>query len=269
MYKKSNLMDKKGLVDELIEYKEVDQDIIKSFYLKEELSPDVFNSVGKSYKMIDTVREKLLKASSTFIDYLGVDFFIYDVILTGSLANYNWSEYSDVDLHILMNFDEIVGDNTNPIKFNKILEEFFKSKKNNWNSTHTIKVKNYDVELYIQDETEQHLSSGVYSVLNNKWVVEPVYGKKGIDEKLILTKGEEFATSIDDLIEKNEDGIDIIPEIDDIRVKLKKFRQSGLESGGEFSYENLTFKLLRRNGYIGKLIQLKRSIIDKKLSVTQ
>ena len=55
----------------------------------------------------------------------------------------------------------------------------------------------------------------------------------------------------------------------DLRDKLKKFRKSGLESGGEYSYENLTFKLLRRNGYIQKLLRLKTQLKDRKLSITQ
>ena len=54
-----------------------------------------------------------------------------------------------------------------------------------------------------------------------------------------------------------------------MRKKLKSFRQSGLDVGGEYSYENLTFKLLRRNGYIHKLLDLKTKLTDKKLSVTQ
>lgn len=257
---------KKSLVDELIEDKDVDQSIVKSFYLKDELCPDVWEKKGGSYKMIENVRAKLLEASDAFIEYLGVDFFIYDVILTGSLSNYNWSEYSDVDLHILMNFDEIGKDMP---KFIKIMEQFFKSKKNNWNTTHDIKIKQYEVELYVQDSNEVHHSSGVYSVLNDKWLVEPKLGKVGIDDNVILVKSDEFIDSIDDLIDKNKKGVNVIPDIDDLRAKLKKFRQSGLETGGEFSYENLVFKLLRRNGYIGKLLNLKRDIIDKKLSVTQ
>jgi len=256
----------KSLVDELIEDNDVNQTIVKSFHLKDELCPDVWKKTGETYKMIENVRTKLLNASDNFFDYLGVDFFIYDVILTGSLANYNWSEYSDVDLHILLNFDEI---GTEIPKFKKIMDQFFKSKKNNWNTNRNVKIKQYEVEVYVQDSNEVHLSSGVYSVLNDKWLVEPVLGKVGIDDNIILHKSEEFIDKIDDLIEKNSDGTNVIPEIDDLRSKLKKFRQSGLETGGEYSYENLAFKLLRRNGYIGKLLKLKRDIIDKKLSVTQ
>ena len=40
-------------------------------------------------------------------------------------------------------------------------------------------------------------------------------------------------------------------------------------SGGEFSYENLAFKLLRRNGYIGKLLDVQTQSADKKLSIAQ
>ena len=58
-------------------------------------------------------------------------------------------------------------------------------------------------------------------------------------------------------------------EINNLKDKIKRFRQSGLDDGGEYSYENLTFKLLRRNGYIEKLINLKSEVIDNKLSITQ
>ena len=51
------------------------------------------------------------------------------------------------------------------------------------------------------------------------------------------------------------------------RDKLKKYRKCGLEEKGEFSYENLVFKILRRNGYIGKLLDAKNKIMDKKLSI--
>ena len=51
--------------------------------------------------------------------------------------------------------------------------------------------------------------------------------------------------------------------------KLKKYRQCGLESGGEFSIENLVFKYLRRNGYVGKLLDYRNKFMDKKLSMQE
>jgi hypothetical protein len=99
-------------------------------------------------------------------------------------------------------------------------------------------------------------------------VVEPKEESPNIDDRMILQKGEEYMRMIDNLI-KNGNKKDTLTKIESLRKKIKTFRQSGLEQGGEYSYENLTFKLLRRNGYIEKLLKLKTDITDKKLSITQ
>jgi hypothetical protein len=148
------------------------------------------------------------------------------------------------------------------------LKEFFDAKKNVWNEKYDIKIKGYDVEIYVQDVNEEHISSGVYSILNNEWVVEPKKEQANIDDRKILEKGEEYAKKIDRLIKLGSKK-DVTSDIETLRSKIKEFRQSGLESGGEYSYENLTFKLLRRNGYIEKLLKLKTDISNKKLSITQ
>jgi hypothetical protein len=241
----------RSLVDELSEDREQDEKIIKSFYAKDSLSQDIFQGT----KMIESVRDRLLSITDNFIDFLGVDFFIHDVVLTGSLANYNWSEFSDIDLHVIVDYDES-GHKQD------LLKEFFDAKRAVWNSSHDIKIKNYEVELYVQDVKEKHISSGVYSILNNKWIIEPQKEKKEIDDRKILEKGEEYAKLIDKLTKKGGD-------VDDVRKKLKRFRQTGLEDGGEYSYENLTFKLLRRNGYIEKLMNLRKNMKDKEYSINE
>ena len=215
------------------------------------------------------IRNQLIDVSDNFIDFIGVDFFIHDIVLTGSLANYNWSEYSDIDLHILLDMNELGGDEDKTSEaFSEIVKEFFDGKKQLWNNTHNVTIKGFEVEIYVQDVNEPHISTGVYSILNNEWVVEPTKKKEDIDDGAILEKGEYFAKIIDSMISKADSGKDQTKSINDLKDKIKKFRQSGLEKGGEYSYENLTFKLLRRNGYIKKLLDLKNSVIDKKLSLT-
>ena len=263
-------MMKKTLIEELIEVSnpELDDKIIKSFQKKTELSSEIFEKNEYGYAMNKAIREKLLLISNAFLDFVGVDFFVHDVVLTGSLANYNWSEFSDIDLHILIDLDEFESEQVdNDQNFHTIVKEFFDLKKQLWNNTREIKIKKYEVELYVQDIGEKHLSSGVYSILNDKWVVEPEYGKESIEEKKIIEKAEYFVTNIDKLTEKANNGEDVEGQVEKLRLKLKRFRQSGLDDGGEYSYENLTFKLLRRNGYIEKLLELKNKLIDKKLSV--
>jgi predicted nucleotidyltransferase len=256
-----------GLIDELLELSdpEVDQRIIKSFKMKDTLCLSIFDkNENGSYEIKKEIRDKLIEISDDFITFWGVDFFIHDIILIGSLANYNWSEYSDVDLHIIVDMSEL-GDSE---ALTKIVKEFFDAKKRVWNEFHDVKIKNFDVELYVQDVDDEYVSSGVYSILNNEWVAEPSQNPESIDTQKILDKGEYFAKQIDSLLDDYKNNKDVTAAENDLRDKLKKFRKSGLDSGGEYSYENLTFKLLRRNGYIEKLMNLKNNMIDKKLSVS-
>jgi predicted nucleotidyltransferase len=58
-------------------------------------------------RMKEEIREPMLKIASNFIEGLPFDVKIEDITLTGSLANYNWSSYSDVDLHIIVDFSKI------------------------------------------------------------------------------------------------------------------------------------------------------------------
>lgn len=246
-----------SLFEELIEDRAGDEKIVSSFESKDVLSDQIFDN---DKQMQNDVKSALLKISDDFIETLGVEFFVHDVVLTGSLANFNWSKYSDVDLHIVIDFEDSEYD------FD-LLKEFFDAKERVWNEKHNIKIKGYDVEIYVQDINQPHVSSGVYSILNNEWVIEPNIKSPNIDDNKILQKAEVFAKKIDDLIVNMNNGDNVLGALETLYKKLKAFRQSGLDRGGEYSYENLTFKLLRRNGYIGRLLKLKTTLIDKKLSV--
>jgi hypothetical protein len=260
-----------NLVDELLELSdpETDKKIITTFEMKDRLCPEIFDGGESNYVMKKEVLDRLLEITDDFIDFAGVDFFIHDVILMGSLANYNWSEYSDVDLHILVDMDELnEGDNLKSTALNDIVKEFFDAKKSLWNEKNDIKIKGFDVEIYVQDIDDEYTSSGVYSVLNNEWISKPSNKKETIDTNKILEKGEYFTKKIDDLIVQYNNDTDVSDGIKNIKDKLKKFRKSGLIRGGEYSYENLTFKLLRRNGDIEKLMNLRKDLSDKKLSLS-
>ncbi len=232
---------------------ENDLDITNGFKLKDKLCPSIFNNTNELH---EDVKDKLLEITDNFIDFLGVEIFVHDIVLTGSIANYNWSDYSDIDLHIIVDFDEI--------DYGTIfLKEFFDSKKELYNKRYDIKIKGFEVELYVQDIDEGHVSSGVYSIINDEWVVEPSKKSESINVNKIIQKSKKFTNQIDKLMDSDY----TIDDINHIVKSLKRYRKSGLESGGEFSYENLVFKLLRRNGYIKKLYDLKTRVISKNLSL--
>jgi Glu-tRNA(Gln) amidotransferase subunit E-like FAD-binding protein len=185
--------------------------------------------------------------------------------MTGSLANYNWSQYSDVDLHLIADFEQFSEQEL------PLYEELFKLKKTLFNDKHNIKIYGYDVELYVQNDVESHFSSGEYSVLFNEWKTKPKKEKVEIDTGLIKNKSEHWMKIIDEVIDNSDDksiesGMDSINKVKD---KLKKYRTAGLEDGGEMSDENLVFKVLRRNGYIQKLFDFQNEYQDKKLSLKE
>lgn len=256
-----------GLFNELIEDKDQDQQILKSFRGKDSLSPVIFDNKDGEFFMRDKIRDKLIEVANHFIDTFKIDIFIHDIVLTGSLANYNWSEYSDVDLHIIVDYSEF--SDSKSIGFHEIFKEFFNAKKTLWNEKHSITIKGFDVEVYVQDISEPHISSGVYSILLNEWVVKPEKESPNIDDRKILEKGDHYAKIIDSLESRYKNNEDILSDLEKLLDKIKKTRQSGLNREGEYSYENLTFKLLRRNGYIKKLIDLKKNFTDKKLSIDE
>lgn len=237
------------------EFQEKDLEPIKSFYLKDELNPKLWDS----FELDEDVREKLLQIAQDFYNSTELEADVKDIILTGSLANYNWSEkYSDYDLHILINFNDI-DDNV------ELVKKFTDSAKKIWNDNHDIRIKGYEVEVYIQSIDEIHKSSGVFSLLKNKWNVKPEKIEFIPDENEISEKAKSIMMSIDDIEEQvDEDKYSKLKEkIDKVWKKIKKQRQSGLEDGGEFSIGNLVFKLLRRNGYVSKIMELKRYSYDK------
>lgn len=241
-------------------------EILKSFEPQKELYPKIWDKKGKSYVMDEKVREKLLEIANLFIDFVGVDILVSDIIMIGSLTNYNWSKFSDIDLHIVINYNQF------PTNTKDLYVEFFDLKKIIFNQKHNLKMFGYDVECFVQDENEVTFSSGIYSILYDMWVNEPKKGDvKNIDKDLIKEKAKQWMRIIDGVVDniKDENPDEIKSIVKKYKEKLKKFRNCGLEKNGEMSLENLVFKLLRRNGYIEKLYDLPTEIIDKKLSMNQ
>lgn len=235
-----------------------------SFGTKETLNPKIWNDVDTDTPVLKNgIRVALLQIAGEFMDFLGEDLFVDDIRFTGSLANFNWSEFSDIDLHLYVDFSQF-----DP-KDRDVYKELFQLKKTLFNTTHNITVKGYEVELYAEDINEVHFSTGVYSVLFDEWVYKPEKENVKIDKDFLMKKVKGVMETIDNLMEDIvDDDLDTaLGKIEKFKDKLKKYRSSGLEKDGEFSYENLVFKFLRRNQYIDKLYDFKNKLMDKKLSL--
>lgn len=238
-------------------------DVIKSFEIQKELNPKFWVESGNEVKLKPIIREKLLETAYQFIDTLGVDLVVDDIIMIGSLVNYNWSKFSDIDLHIVANFNQFPSNQID------LYTEYFDLKKIVFNQKHNITIYGYEVECYVQDERTEAFSSGVYSILFDMWMNEPKKEEFKVDKSLLKQKSQQWMDIIDGVLEniEDEDPESVKELISKYKKKLKKYRQCGLESGGESSLENMVFKVLRRNGYIGKLYDFGTEVLDKKLSI--
>lgn len=248
-----------------LEFKDEDLQPIKSFSLKDELNPRVWDE----FEIKDKVRQELIVIAHDFYEGTKLKTDIDDIVMCGSLSNYNWSQrYSDFDLHVIINYYD-VDENY------ELVEKLCDYAKKIWNLQHDIKIEGYGVEIALQDKNsllesiDRGKMGGVFSLLNNKWIKKPKKINFIPDEDLILEKAQTIMMIIDDIErEAIESKYDIIDEkISKVWKKIKDYRKSGLESeGGEFSIGNLVFKFLRRNGYLEKIMSLKREYYDKQFS---
>ncbi len=211
------------------------------------------------------ILEQLKKIALDFFDDLGLEeSLIKDITITGSSASFNWSKYSDIDLHILLDFKRINKDID-------LVTEFFRGKIFVWNNKHDIKINDHEVEIYVQNTKEKHHSEGVYSLKNGKWLEKPVKKDVSIDYNSVNKK----AMSIIDCIERVEDLFEDGEYKEahkcgkKIKEKIKNMRSTGLEGAGIYSVENLAFKMLRRTGYMEILGDLVTQSYDKIHSMTQ
>lgn len=229
-----------------------------SFKMNDDLQPDIWGSEGN---MNEDIRTNLIKIADNYWKSLDLGFDYEDVTLTGSLANYNWSKYSDVDLHIIFDINKL-GDNKEMVK------DLLDVKTRKWNSDHDITIKGFEVELYLQPSDIEHFATGVYSIMNNEWNIEPKKEIVKLDKETIRKKYREFVKQVND-IDKDPDNQSVISRIDKLKDKIKKMRMAGLEGGGEYSVENIVFKLLRRNDIMQKLGDIATDAYDDEYTIDE
>ena len=231
----------------------------EGFQINDQLEPRLW----KDENLRPFISKKLMEIANDFIDGLPFNVTIQDVRFTGSLANYNWSKYSDIDLHIVVDFEEL-DDNK------ELVKEMFDAKRLRWNEHHDIKIKGYEVELYVEDIGEEHSSSGVYSVMEGEWVNKPERMDTSIDLETAKKKAsdiEQQIASIDAMFDRGQFE-KVIRHVDRLKKKIRTMRQAGLDTEAmEFSPENIAFKLLRRNDLLDTLTKLKYKAYDQSMTL--
>jgi predicted nucleotidyltransferase len=223
----------------------------------------LYTRFWKKSGLSPVVSRKLLQIAEDVIESLKLDIEEEDIIITGSIASYNWHDLSDIDLHIMLDFEKI-GEDIDIVK--KMLDNI----RINWNKKHNILIDDKEVELYFQDYTEPHESNGIYSLKMDKWLAAPVKLNPELDLQTTEKKAEAIAKQIEHLFGLYRDGEyrEAFEYAGKVKNKIAKMRKSGLADEGIYSPENLAFKMLRNSGYLEKLSALKIESYDRMMSVS-
>ncbi len=199
------------------------------------------------------VAAKLKEIAQAFEEFIGIDLNVVDYTITGSNANYTWTEHSDLDLHLIVSGE-----------VNDSARELFNAKKALWGEQHNITIKGLPVECYVQGQEEEHHSTGVYSIANNQWLVEPKKIKPEVDDAAVEAKKDSVIHDIESALLSKD-----LNQLRKVKEKITKMRKAGLARAGEWSVENLVFKILRNLGLIDEIADKIRELEDQELSLEQ
>lgn len=214
-----------------------------------QLNPLLWNGMT----LDSTVRNTLLKIADHFYKFLEINAKPIDIVIAGSQTNYNYTEYSDIDLHLIFDFDSIKCDE--PIK------ELFDAKRKLWKLQHNIDIYGIDVEPYAED-IKRPAVSACFSLIKNQWIKKPILKKVHYDLKNVNDKVQKWSQLIDFLVQQKNLNL-----AKTVKKLLFDYRKLGLKIDGEFSIPNLVFKRLRDSKKLQELINLVNNLEDHYLSL--
>lgn len=218
--------------------------------MQKELNPKIW----EDKKLREDVRETIIDIVSEFMDNLIIPVEILDVRVVGSNASYNYTEHSDLDVHIISNL-ELVGSPT------EIVQALYNSERSNFNRTHSIKIKGIEVELYVEDVNSAVTSNGIYSVIDDVWIKEPQIIKER-SVKIDKNELQDLVNSVQSVLDGGDSD-----DIKDCINMLYLMRKDSIATDGEYGVGNLLFKEIRNRGLLNALKDKYNEMISDELTL--
>lgn len=253
------------------------QEIANELCLNESLDEDIEKHNQLNPKLWDEnsqlkkeVREKILEIVDKFLEQLKDDEIkieVEDIKIVGSNCSYNYTKDSDLDIHIVANTKKLESkDNLYPVIYDKYRSLF--------NSKYEIEFYGIPVEVYVETSDTQLeeerkpsalKSNGIYSVMNDKWIKEPILEDiPDIDEDQIAKEFNKWEAKATEILSN-----DSVEEIEKFFEELYDMRRDSIANDGEYGIGNLVFKELRNNLYLDDLKDLKNELVSKELSLKE
>jgi hypothetical protein len=232
---------------------------LKEMKLKLQYHDTLNPKLWTDFELNSQVRSKLLQFAEVWREYAKIPKnAVREIILLGGNANYNYTDMSDLDVHVVVDKSLISKDNP-------LLDDYLQDKKVMWTMAHNISILGYAIEPYAQDiSVEYPKNQGVFSLTNNEWIAKPEFvGDEMLKDPYLKKKVSFYMHTIDDMIKNKMDST----SFHNLKEKLREMRGAAIKKGGEFSFENLVFKELRNRGYLDKMSNYEKAQQDQSLSL--
>lgn len=211
---------------------------------------------------------KLMTLAQSYIEFCNIPegVKIQDITLTGSLSGYNYTKYSDLDIHVIIDYSDIKASE-------ELVTNYFMMKKNMWTDEFDLKFFTYPIEMYVQDLAQYRAgTSAQYSIVNQEWVHDPEKPEDDIDETTVVKKSKDIMLQVTELEgdvynDSDFDAEAALEEINALKEKIKNMRVEAIKQSGDFGTGNLVFKVLRNSGFLQRITDLKKYITEKNLSI--
>jgi predicted nucleotidyltransferase len=257
----------------LLKKAKLEEAISKALLMEEELPSKLETDIDIEYHkklnpkfwlnnhLKNNVRKKLLALAKFYFNQLDLGVELKDVIFTGSLANYNYTNLSDIDLHLIIDYSKLTDDA-------EFAKEFFGDKRALWADSNEIKINGYPVEIYVQDESELGGKGmgATYSLLNNKWIKKPKYNLPDVDKHLVTQKVNKYLDILNK-ISMMQNSIKKLNAYSKVFEKIRDKRRKSTKEEGEFSVDNLVFKVLRNKKIFDIVRDNKKEIVNNVFSI--
>lgn len=223
----------------------------EDFQIHDTLNPKLY----ENNQLLPEVRQKIVDIVANFEEYVEIPIHIVDIVIVGSNAAYNYTQYSDLDVHVIVN-PELVQDIPEDIQ-----TMIYNMKKSSFNKEFDIKIKGIPVELYVEDMHSSVVSNGIYSVCDDRWVKEPKQNTS-VTKHNIEKDMEKWTQQIQQAIDSNN-----YDEIANTIDLLYLMRKNSISLEGEYGKGNEIFKTLRDRGYVAEIKEALSNAISKNLSL--
>jgi hypothetical protein len=224
-------------------------EFIKGYEEHDRLNPKLWD--GEQLR--PEVKSKLLRIADKFREFIDLNVPVIDVHITGGQVTYHYTEKSDLDLHLIIDYSKIECD--------REVEELLDAKRLLFKEKYHININGIPVEPGTEDQNRPTVSSA-WSLTTDSWIREPKNYSGKIDAEEVEKQSLQWQKIIRSVLNQND------PKTAQKVLKLlRKYRKIGLKQTGEYGVENLVYKTLRNTGTLDQLVKYVERSVGNDLSI--